>query len=329
MNWLVVDPHLFMCKRSLILRLACTAAFSVFPASAEINRLQLGAHLDSNSATFRVYSAHASRIELDLFISLSTQLKCHESHSSAILQRSVWSVSIPLSEVRKELKIKGAIYYGYRAWGPNWNFDPAWQKGSSAGFVADVDRDGNRFNPNKLLIDPYAREISHDPINPLNLDGSVYASGSENRLKDSGPVAPKGIVLRKMTLAPPGPISPLKDDIIYEVHLRGLTNADPSIPAAVRGTFRGAAMKAPQLKSLGVTAIEFLPVQETQNDANDADSQHANYWGYATLDYFAPDRRYSSDKFAGRPHPRIPTHGFRLPRRRFESLHRCRVQPHR
>jgi isoamylase len=287
--------------RSPILRLLCTAALGLSLAPAEINRLQLGAHLSSNTATFRVYSSHATRIELDLFRAPFGA----DEVSRTLLQRdpatSVWSVSIPLSEIRKHLKITSAIYYGYRAWGPNWTYDAAWTKGSAAGFVADVDQDGNRFNPNKLLIDPYAREISHDPLNPRNLDANVFASGAENRLKDSGPVAPKGIVLRELAAAPPGPASPVKDDIIYEVHVRGLTKSDPAIAASVRGTFRGAAMKASQLKSLGITAVEFLPVQETQNDTNDADPQHANYWGYATLDYFAPDRRFSSDKSPGGP----------------------------
>jgi glycogen operon protein len=284
-----------------ILPLLSTIVLASSLASAEINRLQLGPHLDSNAATFRLYSSHATRIELDLFrepfgANEVARIPLERNPSTA-----VWSVSIPLAEIRKNLKIRSTIYYGYRAWGPNWTYDPAWQKGSAAGFVADVDQDGNRFNPNKLLIDPYTREISHDPLNPRNLDASVFASGPANRIKDSGPVAPKGVVLSELAPAAAGPASPLKDDIIYEVHMRGLTKSDPSIPASVRGTFRGAAMKAQHLKSLGITAVEFLPVQETQNDTNDADPQHANYWGYATLDYFAPDRRYSSDKSPGGP----------------------------
>lgn len=95
-----------------------------------------------------------------------------------------------------------------------------------------------------------------------------------------------------------------KDDIIYEVHLRGLTEYDTGIPAAFRGTYRGAALKAGCLAGLGVTAVEFLPVQETQNDANDVtpnSTAGVNYWGYATLNYFAPDRRYASDRSPGGP----------------------------
>ena len=62
--------------------------------------------------------------------------------------------------------LQDAIYYGYRAWGPNWPFETAWTPGSGAGFVTDVDSAGNRFNPNKLLLDPYALEVSHDPLTP-------------------------------------------------------------------------------------------------------------------------------------------------------------------
>jgi isoamylase len=78
------------------------------------------------------------------------------------------------------------VYYGYRAWGPNWPFSNSWTKGSSAGFISDVDAQGNRFNPNKLLIDPYAHEISHDPVNATWTDGTVYASGASYRNVDSG-----------------------------------------------------------------------------------------------------------------------------------------------
>ena len=310
-----------MPKRFLIRLLVFTAALTSFLASAEINRLQLGAHLNSNTAAFRVFSSHATRIELNLFREPFNAAEVSRLPLARDPATSVWSVSIPVVKIRRKFKIKGAIYYGYRAWGPNWTFDPAWQKGNAVGFIADVDRDGNRFNPNKLLIDPYAREISHDPVNPRNLDGSVFASGPENRLKDSGPVAPKGIVLRELTLASSGPTSEFKDDIIYEVHVRGLTNADPAIPTTMRGTFRGAAMKAPQLKSLGVTAVEFLPVQETQNDANDVDPQHANYWGYATLGFFAPDRRYSSDKSPGGPSREFQNMVSAFHSRWAESLH--------
>jgi isoamylase len=198
-----------------------------------------------------------------------------------------------------------AGYYGYRAWGPNWPYDPAWTKGSAAGFISDVDAAGNRFNPNKLLFDPYALELSHDPINPNNGDATVFASGANYRTLDSGPAAPKGLVLPiGRSAAAARPAGAQKDDIIYEVHVRGLTENDPDVPEPYRGTYRGAALKAGYLASLGVTAVEFLPLQETQNDANDVRpnaTDGVNYWGYMTLNYFAPDRRYAADRSPGGP----------------------------
>jgi len=282
----------------------CASAFALlspYRTEAAIDRLQLGSQLTSQAVTFRVYSVDATRIEVDLFAAPSGGDEVARVALTQDSGTSVWSVSVPLKTVRSQFGIKSTIYYGYRAWGPNWPFDPAWTKGSAAGFLSDVDSAGNRFNPNKLLLDPYALEISQDPETPQNLDGTVYASGPNYRLKDSGRVAPKGIVLVALPSNATHINTALKDDIIYEVHLRGLTEADSSIPQNLRGTYAGAALKAPYLKSLGVTTVEFLPLQETQNDSNDADTSTANYWGYMTLNYFAPDRRYSSDKSPGGP----------------------------
>ncbi len=100
------------------------------------------------------------------------------------------------------------------------------------------------------------------------------------------------------------PTRAFKDDIVYEVHLRGLTRSDPGVPERERGTYAGAARKAAYLQGLGVTAIEFLPLQEFQNDQNDliANSTNgANYWGYSTTAFFAPDRRYALDQSPGGP----------------------------
>lgn len=197
-----------------------------------------------------------------------------------------------------------ANYYGLRAWGPNWLWTDTWVPGSEDGFIADVDAAGHRFNPNKLLLDPWALEMSHDPFTPEWDDWSVYASGAEHRARDSAPVAPTGVILDPLpALAEPRPTRQLADDIIYEVHVRGLTMADPAVPEALRGTYAGAAIRAPYLAQLGVTAVEFLPLHETQNDRNDVEESTAgdNYWGYASLSFFAPDRRYSSDRSAGGP----------------------------
>lgn len=280
-------------------------AVPITPARADIDSQHLGAAYDATkgSITFRVYSSRATRIELDLFAvaygapEVATYLPTKDGND-------VWSVTVPVSALQAA-GINGTVFYGYRAWGPNWPYDASWTKGSATGFVTDVDAAGNRFNPNKLLFDPYALELSHDPINPNNSDGTVFASGASYRTLDSGPKTTKGIVLATDTSSTGAkPARAQKDDIVYEVHVRGLTEADPSIPAAYRGTYRGAALKADYLAKLGVTAVEFLPVQETQNDANDVtpnSTAGVNYWGYSTLNYFAPDRRYAADRSPGGP----------------------------
>ncbi len=217
---------------------------------------------------------------------------------------NIFSVSVPVATLQTA-GITGAVYYGYRAWGPNWPFTATWTKGSGGGFISDVDAQGNRFNPNKLLIDPYAREISQDPINATSTDGTLYASGAQYRNIDSGNMAPKSILwMAGNQNVGTKPARAQKDDVIYEVNVRGLTKNDPSVPTAVQGTYAGAALKAPYLANLGVTAVEFEPVQETQNDSNDNtpnSTSGQNYWGYSTLNYFAPDRRYAANKAPGGP----------------------------
>ncbi len=257
----------------------------------------LGAHWtpDGSAVVFRVASTRATRIELDVFAQdgAPAQLAVAMTQDTG----TTWTARVAATD------LPATIYYGYRVWGPNWPYDPAWTPGSQAGWLTDVDADGNRMNPNKLVFDPYARELSHDPLTPDFSDGSVYAVGA-HRTTDSAPAAPKGIVLRDD--APDfgqKPVRPLAGEVIYEVHVRGFTAADPSAGACA-GTYAGAAARASYLASLGVTAIELQPIAETPNDRNDVDPNSDsgdNYWGYSTLAYFAPDRRYACDRSPGGP----------------------------
>ncbi len=295
------------CPKILAVLLACAglAMFAAMPVQASINSMNLGASYDAQHAniTFRVYSSQATRIMVYLYANGYGKQDALRYVLSPV-GGGVWSKTVPVSSLQAS-GITGAVYYGYRAWGPNWPYNSTWTKGTSIGFVADVDASGNRFNPNKLLLDPYALEVSQDPLNASNQNGNVFASGATNRNTDSGIYAPKGIVL-----LPSGqgtgskPTRAQKDDVIYEVHVRGFTAQDTGIASAYRGTYRGAGLKASYLASLGVTAVEFLPVQETQNDSNDVvpnSDANQNYWGYMTENYFSPDRRYSSDKSPGGP----------------------------
>lgn len=290
-------------QRTLLAALVAGALLGA-PAWAAINPNKLGAAYDATKAnvSFKVYSSKATRIELYLY---STATGSAEKARYAMTNTNgIWSVTIPTSTLSTQ-GLGGTLYYGYRAWGPNWPYNASWTKGSSLGFISDVDAAGNRFNPNKLLTDPYALELSHDPTTATMSNGTIYASGATYRSIDSGSSAPKGIVLAGDTQATgTKPTRALKDDVVYEAHVRGLTMNDAGIGAAYRGTYKGAGLKAAALAALGVTAIEFLPVQETQNDTNDNDPGSTtgdNYWGYMTLNYFAPDRRYAYDKSPGGP----------------------------
>jgi len=280
------------------------------PETAEQSAVSwtLGAKYDSTNAniTFNVYSSRATRIELYLYKQATGVQEAVKYVMTKDTTTNVWTKTVSVSTLQTSYGFCAGcpVYYGYRAWGANWPYSTSWTKGSSAGFISDVDANGNRFNPNKLLWDPYALELSHDPQTPSFTDGTIYGTGPTHRLKDSGMRAPKGIVLPANSVSfGTKPTRAMKEEIIYEVHVRGLTMNDASIPSAERGTYLAAGKKAAYLASQGVTAVEFLPLHETQNDTNDvvASTDGDNYWGYMTLSYFAPDRRYAYDKSAGGP----------------------------
>jgi isoamylase len=298
---------------------------------------QLGGQLTANGSavSFRVFSANATRMEVNLFRQSYGAQPVARYTLVKVGSTGVWQVQIPVSTLRglgfdidpaNPNKLFTDIYYGYRAWGPNWPHVAGWTPGSSAGFIADVDTAGNRFNPNKLLLDPYTLEVTHDytsaAVTPILVNATLFASGGvsdagvPDRQRDSAALAPKGVVAMPWGLGFSNlntgtkPNRPTKDDVIYEVHVRGLTQADASV-GACKGTYAGAVSKIPYLQQLGINAIEFLPIHETENDANDL--QHAptnrsatstngdNYWAYMTTNFFAPDRRYACDKGIGGP----------------------------
>lgn len=277
------------------------------------SRIKLGCNYDEDSQKlqFGICSKNATRIDLCLFdkpvngkVIKTISLKNNDGKWVAELDKKTQdSLNLNLDENKP-------VYYGFRAWGPNWPYDQDWEPGSDEGFISHVDAEGNRFNPNKLLTDPYAKEISHDPMSPKvqgisHLNDDLYATGDEHYLKDSAALGPKSIFVKQDNVSIGNkPKRPIKDDVIYEAHLKGLTMLDETIPKEYRGTYKGAAMKAKYLKNLGVTMVEFLPVQEFQNDANDHPDKYEkgqNYWGYETNSFFAPDRKYSSDKSPGGP----------------------------
>src|ERR1700722_2207142 len=117
---------------------------------------------DKSQVVFSLWSPQATRVEVWVY---AVPMDAPAILQIQLLRQADRTLSSTVNVA--DLMARGlaaAIYYGYRAWGPNWLFDVAWMPGSIAGFVTDVDPAGNRFNPNKLLLDPYALEVSHDPM---------------------------------------------------------------------------------------------------------------------------------------------------------------------
>ena len=257
----------------------------------------LGTHLRADGVTFAVYAPAATRVQLEIYPEA-----LGATASAAFLPArgadGIWRARLGGLE-------PGALV-GFRVWGPNWPYDEAWTPGSDAGFIADLDEQGNRFNPNKVLFDPYSREITHnvytDALGRLGVDDGVLGTGGElvdgapRRRIDTAPYAPKGIVVAE-SAAPDGkPQLPPEQAIIYEAGVTQLTGhpsaarladllaGEPGfegvtdIPAQYQGTYKGAGLLAPYLKAAGVTTIELLPVHET-NASETGRAGATNAWG--------------------------------------------------
>src|SRR6201998_1129245 len=174
--------------------------------------------------------------------------------------------------------------YGFRVSGP---FDPG---------------RGLRYNPAKLLLDPYARAIAGDVrFGPEVLGHSVENASAPSPLDSAGHV-PRSLVSPLMPpIAVAKPRPPLADTILYEVHVRGFTATHPGVPQELRGTYAGLAHEAAlrHLVDVGVTAVELLPVHRSVPEQFLVDRGLTNYWGYNTIGFFAPHANYSAAARAG------------------------------
>lgn len=232
----------------------------------------LGAKVTPKGVNFALYSERAERVELCLYDSSGNETARYDLPEKT---NQVWHGFVP--------GLKAGQFYGYRVHGP---YEP---------------KQGNRFNPNKLLIDPYAKALS----GPIRWDPAVfpYEIGHADEdlsfdTRDSAPFVPKGIVVDdKFEWEDDTPPRTLwHETVIYEMHVKGFTKLHPEIPEELRGTYAGLAHpKAIEyLKNLGVTAVELLPVQQFVEDEYLRKKGLHNYWGYSTIGYFAPEWRYSS-----------------------------------
>jgi isoamylase len=239
----------------------------------------LGATWDGHGVNFALYADNADGVDLCLFNSVDDEV---ESIKIRIRERShqIWHVYVP--------ELKPGQLYGYRVYGP---YDPS---------------NGHRFNPHKLLIDPYAKAISgtmqwHDALFGYEM-GHPDEDLSFSTI-DSAPYIPKSVVIDPEFdwegVKPPK--IPYYKSIIYETHVKGFTRTHPDIPNEIRGTYAGLAhpITIQYLRELGVTAVELMPVHHFITDRYLKDKGLTNYWGYNTIGFFAPDVRYCSSGSLG------------------------------
>ena len=241
------------------------------PSSGSPN--PLGSHYDGEGVNFALFSAHAEKVELCLFDKTGvTETARYEITQS---DNNIWHIYIP--------GLKPEQVYGYRVYGP---YKP---------------EEGHRFNPNKLLIDPYGKKLVGKLIWHKALFGYDVDSPDKDlsfSSLDSAAYVPKSVVVDE-AYDWAGDIKPahkFEDTIIYETQLRGYTMLQPSVPDAKRGTFAGFAHSSVinYIKWLGVTAVEFLPIHAFFGNRHKKGYITDNYWGYESFSFFAPEQSYLS-----------------------------------
>ncbi|CAN7185312.1 glycogen debranching protein GlgX [Variovorax paradoxus] len=237
----------------------------------------LGATLSPNGVNFALAAPSAEAVELCLFDGTGQ----HEQQRIRLpaFTDGVWHGLLPSG--------RAGLVYGFRVHGP-------W-----------APHEGKRFNPAKLLLDPYAREIvgrydgselflGHDPANP-----------DQRNTRDNGAVALKARVAAAAEAAPaPGHARvPAGERMLYELHVRGQTRLHPGVPAALRGTYAGLAepVVLDHLQGLGVTTLSLMPVQHRADEQRLLAMGLGNYWGYNTIGWFAPEARYWSGRAGTTP----------------------------
>ena len=235
----------------------------------------LGVHLVDGGANVALYSSVAEAVDLCLFDESGAESRL----SLPGRDDGIWHAYVP--------GLAAGQRYGFRVHGP-------WDPGT-----------GRRANPNKLLLDPYARAISgavtvtpaaygHDPADP-----------SRRSELDSAPVMPRSVLAAPTGGADPAsrPGHHLNDSVLYEIHIKGFTARHPQVPPELRGTYAGLAHPAAvaHLQRLGVAAVELLPVHHHVSEPFLAERGLTNYWGYNTIGYLAPHAEYSAAVRAGRP----------------------------
>src|SRR5271154_3333359 len=249
------------------------AAPAVWPGDS----YPLGATYDGAGTNFGLFSEVAERVELCLFDEngKETRVDLHE------VDGFVWHGYLP--------GVNPGQRYGYRVHGP---YQPS---------------AGQRCNPHKLLLDPYAKAIEGGVDWGQAVFSYPFGHPDRRNNADSAPYVPRSVVVNPYfdwTLDRP-PRTPYYETVIYETHVRGLTKEHPVIPEEQRGTYLGLAHPAviSHLQGLGVTAVELMPVHQFVTDSHLSEKGLSNYWGYNTIGFFAPHNAYSA---AGQRGEQVP-----------------------
>ena len=256
--------------RSLVVNQSSSAlAVERWPGTA----YPLGATYDGSGTNFAIFSEVAEHVELCLFSEDGDETNV----ALVEVDGFVWHGFLP--------EVQPGQRYGYRVHGP---FEPA---------------AGHRCNPNKLLLDPYAKAIDGTFEWDQSLFGYNFGDPDSRNDDDSAPRMPKSVVINPYfdwgVDRPPR--HAYADTVIYEAHVKGLTQTHPAIPPRLRGTYAGIAHPAiiAHLQRLGITAIELMPVHHFANDSALLERGLSNYWGYNTIGFFAPDFKYGSSAVPG------------------------------
>jgi isoamylase len=228
----------------------------------------LGATYDGSGTNFAVYSAAAERVELCLFDEAGTESRVELPEQTAL----VWHGYGP--------GVQPGQRYGFRVHGP---YAPA---------------EGQRCNPSKLLLDPYAKAVEGNVTWNEAVFGYTFGEpDGEANTVDSAPYVPRSVVVSPFFdwAGDRPPRTPWHETVIYEAHVKGLTALHPAVPEALRGSYAGVAHPAviDHLRSLGVTAIELLPVHQFVHPEHLSKRGLVNYWGYDSIGYLAPHNQYS------------------------------------
>jgi glycogen operon protein len=228
----------------------------------------LGATYDGAGTNFTLFSEMADRVELCLFDDNGTETRVRLPEVDGFVHHGFLPGIMPGQQ------------YGYRVHGP---YEP---------------QRGLRCNPNKLLLDPYAKAVSGNNLDwDESLFGYPFGAPDERSDTDSAAHTVRGVVINPFfdwaNDRPPN--IPYNESVIYEAHVRGMTKLHPEVPEALRGTYSGLAhpVMVDYLSSLGVTAVELMPVHQFLHDHGLAERRLRNYWGYNTIAYFAPHAEYS------------------------------------